>query len=363
MGQYTNGFSADKVMNALVGRLGWKQPDYSTNGTAPALNASNLESRSSRYFNDGSFHPLVTIDNIKETIEQPDIADDAFNNLIQDLQKSIIMQSLTAVFNKPELIDNTMLFERSLNNDQLITLGDQFVGIRFKLAPGNIAAQINSISLYFNEAVSFNLYLYHDTKKDPLWSQLVTASANDYTIITPTDELILNNKDTFKSGYFYLGYFTDELGSAKPYYEQYCRSKTLAFGFDFMQAEKTGADFNRKSIPLTGYNFGLNAEIITFKDHTDKIIRNAHLFDNIQGLQMAYHTAKQMLFCTRSNRNERILKEAYDKLGLQYELEGSVPVPEVPKSTGLQKRIDQELMRLTETFFPKAKAQTVSLEC
>jgi hypothetical protein len=360
MGQYTNGFNATKVMNALVGRLGWKQPDWSTNGTAPVLNATNLESRSSRYFNDGSFHPLVTIDNIKETIEQPDIADDALNNLIEDLQKSIIMQSLTAVFNKPELIDNTMLFERSLNNDQLITLGDQFVGIRFKLAPGNIAAQINSISLYFNEAVSFNLYLFHDVKTDALWSQPVVASANDQTIIIPTDELILSQ---YKSGYFYLGYFTDELGTAKPYYEQYCRNKTLALGFDFIQAERSGASFNKVSTPITGYNFGLNAEIISFTDHTDKIIRNAHLFDNIQGLQMAYHTAKQMLFCTRSNRNERILKDAYEKMGLQYELEGSVPQPDVPKSTGLQKRIDQELVRLKETFFPKAKAQTVSLEC
>lgn len=360
MGQYTNGFNQQKVVDALKSRLGWKQPTLTG---SPTLNSTNLQSKSGRYFNDGSFHPIVTIDNHKATIEDPDIAEDAYNNLLEDLQDSVIMQCLSQVFNEPELIDNTELFERSLNNDQLVTNAGKFVGIRFRLAPGTIAMEIKTIALYFNEAANFQLYLYHEAKKDPLWTDTISAIANDQTIHIPTTELILNDAGQYKSGYFYLGYYQDALATAKAYNEQYCRKKTFAFDYQFFEAEPSGDDFNRISVPVTSINFGLNAEVVTFHDHTQKIIRNAALFDNMQGLQMSYHVAKQMLFCVRSNKNERILKEAFQQMGLAYEMEGKVPYTDVPKSTGLQDKINKELQRMKETFFPKPKAQSVSLLC
>lgn len=360
MGQYTNGFRQEKVVDALKSRLGWKQP---TLIGSPTLNSDNLQSNSGRYFNDGSFHPIVTIDNYKATIEDPDIAEDAFNNDLEDLQGSVIMQVLSQVFNEPELIDNTELFERSLANDQLIANSSKFVGIRFRLAPGTVAMQINSLALYFNEAVSFQLYLYHESKKDPLWTDNVSAAANDQTVHIPTTELILNDAGQYKSGWFYLGYYQDQLGSAKAYHEQYCRKKCFAFNYEFFEAEVSGDDFNRASVPTTNINFGLNAEVVTFHDHTQKIIRNAALFDNLQGLQMAYHIVKQCLYAIRSNKNERILKDQFDQYNIQYELEGKVPISDVPKSTGLQDRINKELERLKQSFFPKPKAQTVDLLC
>src|SRR5690349_12107800 len=145
MGQYTNGFSQQKVIDALKSRLGWKQPTLTG---SPTLNSTNLQSKSGRYFNDGSFHPVVTIDNYRSTIEDPDLAEDAFNNKLEDLQASVIMQCLSQVFNEPELIDNTELFERTLNNDQLVSNSGKFVGIRFKLSPGTVAMEIKSIALY-----------------------------------------------------------------------------------------------------------------------------------------------------------------------------------------------------------------------
>lgn len=360
MGQYSNGFNQQKVVDALKSRLGWKQPILTG---SPTLNSTNLQSNSGRYFNDGSFHPVVTIDNYKATIEDPDIAEDAFNNNLEDLQESLIMQLLTQVFNEPELIDNTELFERTLSNDQLISNAGKFVGIRFKLAPGTVAMQIKSIALYFNEAANLQLYLYHDAKKDPLWTDTVSAAANDQTIHIPVTELILNDAGQYKSGYFYLGYYQDQLGSAKAYWEQYCRKKCFAFDHQFFEAATSGDDFDRQNVSVTSMNFGLNAEVVTFHDHTQKIIRNAALFDNLQGLQMAYHVAKQMIWCIRSNKNERIMKDALDKVGLTYEMEGAVPGPEVPKTSGLQTRINKELERLKQTFFPKPKAQTVNLLC
>ncbi len=360
MGQYTNGFNQQKVVDALKSRLGWKQPILTG---SPVLNSVNTTSNSNRFFNDGSFHPIVTIDNYKATIEEETIEDDAFNNKLEDLQASVIMQCLSQVFNEPELIDNTTLFERTLNNDQPIANTGKFVGIRFKLSPGTVAMQIKSIALYFNEAADFQLYLYHEAKITPLWTDSVSAVANDQTIHIPTTELILNDAGQYKSGWFYLGYYQDAIGSAKAIRENHCRNKCYAFNHEFFIADVQGDDFNRIQVPVTDVNFGMNAEVSTFHDHTQQIIRNAALFDNAQGLQMAYHVAKQMLFAIRSNRNERILKEAMDKYGLQYELEGSVPISDIPKTSGMQDKINKEMQRLKQTFFPKPKAQTVSLLC
>jgi hypothetical protein len=362
MGQYTSGFNQSKVVDCLKGRLGWKQPTMSG---SPTLNDVNTGSVSKRYFNDGSFHPLVTIDNLKATIEDANVTDDLFNIILADLQEAVIQSAVTAVFNKSESIEQVTLFERSLNNDQLITGSSKFVGIRFKLGGSDTALQVRSIAIYFNAAKDFQLYLYHDVKKDPLWQQQVSSTADDQKIEIPIDELILNTNGLYKGGYYYLGYYQDELeNDCKAYYENYCRNKTFAFDFDFFQSSVLGDDFDRRNVALSSINFGLNAEVSTFHDHTDKIIRSASLFDNVIGLQMAYTLCKQMLFAVRSNKNQRILKEAFDQVGLQYELDGKVPITDVPKSTGLVDKINAEIERLRQSFSPSPKSQVVNYaEC
>lgn len=355
---YTNGFHYNKVINSLFGRIGWKQP---TQAEQQIIESGNLVSKSGRYFNDGSFHPLVTIQNIKATIEDQGISNSDFNALLQTMQKSSILQCLTAVFNKPELFEQTLLFERCLNNDQVISNTGNFVGVRFKVATGDITAQITSLALYFSQAKTFTLYLYTDTKKAAIWSQVVTTVANDQQVITPETGIFLNNLiNSNKSGYYYLGYYQDDLDNSEAIYEQSEEACTKCFGFEFFQSKKTGSDFDRKQISFTNLTFGINAEVSTFRDHTVNIIRNAYLFDEAVGLQMAYSTIKQMIYATRSNLNERIVKEALDKYGIIYELEGAAPIPDVPKSTGLKQRIDQTLKSIKKSFFPDPKAQVVN---
>lgn len=361
MGAYTNGFHLAKVMSAMTGRLGWKQP---TQSPYAIVDTGNQASASGRYFNDGSFHPIVTIKNIKDTCEDPAISNSDFNALLTQMQKSAIMQCLSAVFDKAELIEQKTLFDRCLNYDLLIPNGSNFVGIRFRVPDPRFTVQINSLGLYFNEAATFTLYLYHDSKKDPIWQQSVTTVADDQTIITPTTELLLNTAiNDYKTGSFYLGYYQDDLAGAQAIDEQVHEfADTKCFGFDYFQSVKTGTDFNRKQISITAYTYGINAEVSCFRDHTVAIIRNAPLFDEAVGLQMAYMVCKQVIYAaSRSNLNERALKEQMDKFGLQYELDGSVPISDVPVSSGLQKRINNILARVRQSFFPRYKSQVVDL--
>ncbi|MBX3253919.1 MAG: hypothetical protein KF862_07225 [Chitinophagaceae bacterium] len=342
-GWYTNGFNYPKVMTVLTSRIGWRGN----------VDVSLQQSRSGRYFDDGSFHPLVTIPNISETIEGNLSAE------VQQLTRGSIISCLTKVFSETELVDNTLLFDRIENNSE-IENGDKFVGVRFLVAP-KFGLRINSIQLYFNQNITFNLYLYHETREVPIWQQQVTASANETVQVELSNELVLTYlSGDYLGGHFYLGYYQGDLGSARAIDEYGRKNKCKVVGFDFISADKTDT-FDRKQSSLSNRSHGLNMEISTFKDHTESILKQAHLFDNAIGLQVAHNVVKQIIYSTRSNRTERMLKTDLDKMGVQYELNGAIPVSDVPKTFGLQDKINSELKRVKESFFPVAKAQSVSL--
>src|SRR5207237_337633 len=107
-GSYTNGYNLQKVIAALFARLGWKQPEKAG---SPAIDVVNAQSNSGRYFNDGSFHALVTIENIKACMEEAGATDLNLNSYLNTLQQSIILRALNAVFDGPERIEEVKLFE------------------------------------------------------------------------------------------------------------------------------------------------------------------------------------------------------------------------------------------------------------
>lgn len=351
---YTNGFDQVKVLDALKGRIGWRQQE-----NIPALNSTNSESASGRKFQD--FHPATDLITLKDTQVDREITDDAFNTFLEDLTKSLVMKCLTSVFNKVEAIDQILLFDRYLFNDQPIANAGNFVGVRFKPA-GDYSIQINRITLMFDEAAEFNLYLFHDAKADPIWQQTVQSSANDAVEITPDDLPVLNRiLNEYKSGYFYLGYFQDDIGSARALWEQSIRwNVAKCFGYQFVQARKTAVErFDKRNVAHTSQTFGLNMEVTSFRDHTAPIVRNAALFDNVIGLSMASYCIEQSIHSTRSNATERITKETANQLYIDNNQ--AFATQEAPVVPGLKSQINKEYKRLQETFFPTPKAQTVSI--
>lgn len=339
---YTNGFHIEDVKEALKGRLAWKAPD---------LNSENSSSDSGRFFDDGSFHPVVTVENIKACSETKGLIGEELDNHLIGMKNTVIMQAMTSVFNGPELKDNTKLFERNLNNDTAIPNAGNFVFIRFTV-PKGYAVEIKTLYLFFNGAADFSLYLYKDGKTEPVWSEFIAAQGGEIEEFEPNDPLIMR-----KPGMYYLGYYQDDLGDTRAMDESKCWLPTRIFGYAYGQAKKQGADFDRSNVGITSLSFGLNCEVISFKDHTDSIVRNAAMFDNLLGLQMAYNVAKEFLHTNRSNAEERKQKDAL----IAFEADGAIPVADVPKTDGLKGKIAKEVARLQQTFFPKAKAQIVSV--
>lgn len=357
-GNYSNGFNYSRVMSAMIPRLGWKQsPDN-------AVDSSNLISLSGRYFNDGSFHPTVTLSNIKSSFGTGAFANNTqLNAELLQIKKAAIISALTSVFNESELIERKMLFDRCGNNDLEIPSAGKFVGVRFKIAGDKYALKINSIQLYFNEEVTFNLYIFHDTQTAPIWQQSVTTEAGATVAIPLSSELILNYLGTnYSTGHFYLGYFQTDLGTAKAVDEEKHISKKFCFGAEFFQADKVGTSFNKKQISCSSQTFGINADVTVLRDHTESIIRQAYLFDNAIGLQVAYNVVKQFIYSNRRNQDERMAKDVMgENVILSYEMEGAAPAMGVAKTSGLQTRISEELKRLRQSFFPKQKSKVVEL--
>lgn len=359
-GSYTNGFNYNKVMAALVGRIGWMQtPD------SPTLDSTNLIARSGRRFNDGSFNAIVTLNNIKAIMEQKSASNTDFNAFLLSLTRATILRCLNGVFDDVEYISQSLLYNRwsTGNNDHVIENTSKFIGVQIKLPPAvDMAVQIDSIALYFDSVKTFNLYVFNDVKQAPIYTKSVTTEENSQTIIE-LDDFILNYVGGANhGGVFYIGYFQDDLGDTKA-----IRETNVAFfanapyGSLTIESPATGeTSFNRQSISYNLDTNGLNPHISVFRDHTWQIIKKPSLFDNVCGLQMAAQIIETMLLSTRSNGTERALKDGGDKLMLSMELTGTAPISDGPHTTGLRKQIEQELERLEDAFCNDSKSMVLN---
>jgi hypothetical protein len=355
---YTNGFDFARVMSAMYGRIGWRQPEAAG---SPVVASTNLIAKSGRHFQD--FHALVSVANVKATIEEAGADDTNLNIQLEQLQRAAILRCLNAVFREREYLDQSLLYTR-LERQQVSTVENEglFVGYLIKVGQANdISTQIESVTLNFDTDKTFTLYLFAEGKKTAIWSQSVDAVGGEATQVV-LDGLVLNYLSNHCKRFFF-GYFQDDLGSTKAVKEQATWSTTRCFSAQPVQSAKVGADLNREQFSLTNTPYGLNLEVTSFRDHTQSIVRKASLFDEAVGLTHAYMVIEQILTAARSNATERLLKDAIDKVGMQLELTGAAPISDSPKIQGMTGRIDQELKRLRLSFFPKPKSQVVNYGC
>jgi hypothetical protein len=157
-------------------------------------------------------------------------------------------------------------------------------------------------------------------------------------------------------------YFQDDLAGGKAIQEQVCWNRTLVFGADSIDAVATGATtFERNEVGIRGDSAGLNLHVSGFVDHTQNIVNQPWLFDNLLGLAMACQVAEAILYSQRSNKDERQIKHNIDQFGLMLDLSGTVPITDAPHIFGLRQRFEKEAARVREAFYPKPKAKTVIL--
>jgi len=350
----TNGFDISTVLPLLRARVGWKQT------TGYELAPETQVSKSGRFFNDTSFHSIVSLKNIDETRE--DIDEPPANTLdahLTGVQDAAILTLLNQVFNQDQLIETGLSYSRWQQvRDKWPNTG-KVAGMRINLAKTKTALQINTVTLAFDGNTPFNLYLFADTSAEPIYTIEVTPEANKQVIVELPDWIVRYDGQTNKSNWFYLVYFQDDLGGMQALRANTCWQETYTYSVSGVLMDVLpDNNFDRVTTPFTYENYGLLPDISVYADYTNLIKNTAHLFDEAIGLQVATNVIEQIQYGTRSNLTERIteekLRDVYRDVNLARTTE------EVPFMPGLKARYKRELEKINKNLFPKVKSRIIN---
>lgn len=354
-------FSQD-VINALFGRVGFKnnpaQAKY-------AVNVDNQESRSGRYFKD--FHPLATQKVYADTMEFDNYSNDFLNEELTSLQKSAISAVLNNVFNVEDLLEQFELYQLSDNAMTELENTDQFVGFRFKIANDiSKAVRINSVSLLFNQDVTFKLYCYNRDKRTKVWEKEVTVMAYELTQVQ-IDDLVLRAVDNTANGLIYdFGYYQTDLGTAKALNDNsVCLNngflwRAQSFQADLASISNNPDDFykdyvSRYAVTYNSNSYGLNLEVGGYNDYSNVIVKNQPLFDEAIGYQVAQLILSQAMYSTRSNGTERLTNERIKMASDDLNISG--PTDQVPLNPGIKSKLSAAIRQLRKNFLSKPLLQ------
>ena len=349
-------YNVQRVITALFGRVGWKQP---TQPEYAIVTEPNTLTKSGRYFQ--NVYSAVTIKNVMDLQQDADISDEDFNLALEDIQKQAILAMLAATFNSAEVVETVQTFDLEDNlAPTLINSQGKFVGYHVRIGKSqDYATALNSVGLYFDADCTFELQCFIDNSNQPIWAKEVTAVGEELTIV-PVDDLVLSymsNKSRSRS--FYIGYFQDDLGAAKAYDES-VEVWNQACGW-WAETFESGVDGPKFQIPIdpTSKTYGLNLQFTTYRDFTNRIVAQPQLFDEAVGLQVACNVLELILNSTRSNATERITKE---QLGdIFRELNQIESTKEKPYAPGLKARYVGEIYKLQKSFLGQPKVETHSL--
>lgn len=344
---YSNGYNLTTVLPALYGRLAWD--------SGSDLGSTNTTSTSGRRFDDGSFHSVVTVPNVKAVNPAPA----AWPAWFTAKQNAVIAKTLQSVFTKTEFFEQAFLFTKCTSEvEESVTNTGKAVGYKITLPKKfDVTAKLNSLQVYFNEDVTFNVYLFKQGSATAIKTKSVTAAANVKTTVTLTDWLL----NYSESSVYYVVYFQDDLGTAKAIRENAVQEELCMMRADSFIADTTGSVFNRTQISKVSQPYGLNMQVSVFRDFTQHILNQPHLFDELIGLTMAAQIIEDILYSVTSSASERILKEQFQSIGLQLDLKGSAPISDGPKTMGIVQKIEIEAKRVKQAFYPSSKSVVVNV--
>lgn len=345
----------ERAVQALYKRVGWKQPtivDYAN------VDSDNIASTSGKFFQD--FNSLVTIKNIKDTQENPNITDKQFNAYLKDMQLKAIRFVLEAVFEN-RVYESKTLMNSENGNDETYTLDSgNFYGIEIDLMKSkNIAMRLKQVGLYFDadNDTPFKLYLFHSSKKEFIKEWDVTTVDKTETF-TNINETIYAFSESIKGGKYYLGFrASDVVGS--PIRRSEWIKQSCFVDLSFIRVPMASLElFNIDDVVHVSEEY-LNVDYSTEKDSTEFIISNSGNFDTAIGLQNVANVLELIINSTRSNNTERNLKAM--KVEAFLELNGNDINPNIPFKVGLISKLAKEISSLKSQFNKRSMASVGTL--
>lgn len=352
--QVSNGFNLARIYPAFIGRMGFSQP---TIAGAPVLDVRNTTNTSGRYWTEG--HELVTVMNIYNTQEDREITDQAFNDYLQKVDQAALMRCLNAVFDMSAFIEHRLCYlRRAYQQNVLIpkTANGAFCGYRILIAPGDYAVVFNAISLFFNGVATFNIYLFNDLLAPPVKYKSVTTTANSQNKVQ-LDWVISYIREVNNGGIWYIGYFDSDLPAGVQAIDEQLNlweNSIVWSGTPFTSAKTAPLDFDRRYVGTVFYSYGLNAEMTSYRDYTQTLVQNAHLFDEVRILTYAIMALGIIKGSIRTNDQQNILQGKKDELTVDLNL--AFPTRDYPFVAGLKQQLARALTSISDSFKRKPVA-------
>lgn len=343
-------FDVATIQSIAVGTadslVGFKQ---STKDGAVVVEALLKSSRSGLMFENGS--RIVSVENIKSSIEDSTATDAEVNTELKSLVKESFAKTLGSIFNEDDFVDGGLLF-RHETDTKLVDLPTEnsFVGYEIDVCKANdISIVVSRIMASFNADQSVKVLLFSSQKKSAIQETTIAALEDD-TIESQVNWIMSNYK---YGGKFYLGYLTAGI-TAQPIARDFeLANVPTSFNSVYIRPiqvvhnAETMFDPNDIVYSDSSTSWGLNLDLQSYNDWTQTISSNQRMFARCLQLQVAVDVADLILHTTRSNGTEELNKSA-----VVFELNGNVNNQKMPEKIGLFKLLAKEENRIRNTFNP-----------
>lgn len=342
--KYSNNVDAERAYNALKNRVKW-------------MSEIAQPSESGRYVDDLSFHAIVREKTVRDSYGDSHLNDNDWSTIRTRIIQAAIYKVVTAVFSDLGLIDSGLLME-SINHEQISMPSADFVGYTIFLPPNtNITARINKCILHFSDACTLKLYVYEDGETAPFWEHPVILTDGGYNIIDMPDCYLPTGK--MANSRFFIGYKPSEVtGSAVPLGSNDDRKAGhYCFGYDYIESALP-IDYDRATKPMKPA--GINFYVSTFFDQTDKVVMNPAQFDEAIGLAAAAICVELIAYSSRINPEVRNTKSPAAEMMQMLDLSGVAPISGGPYTTGIRKRLADEIFKIKRSFLNKGTTGVIS---
>ena len=321
-------FRAEVLLPKYKKLIGWR-PHHDT--TEIDIVASLSETESGEYYK----HPALRLDIVKATLPENRELDEYLETTEQDaiveIFNDLLQYRQVKDYGKTLLKQSQLLNRYGFLNDKIVN-ENRFVGFQIRLhTASGIQAVINQIGLQFATVETFDLYLFHTSKTEPLKVIEVTTTGNaqwDWK----TTELLMSafELDEYNGGAFVLGYYQDELiGNAInntdfDWDKGACPScnggnydvwRNIAEYFTVYPLYVPNGSFEKgemfdmnNAFFIKNESYGLNLRMTTRCDLTSFFIENRFVFKNLLKLKVTLTVLNDMKFSQQINYIEENIK-------------------------------------------------------